>query len=246
MDQTGLFQFGTAILVTVAALEVLLYFWNRRRAAERARQEGPEHDLESGRRLLGLAEARRSRGDLEAAVRICERARSVLSEARRRAVQCGDEATGELARSELVRCEVFLEDSERGLRESQRGAGEGASRAEAQRLALIESLINDAESLGIDAEEAFAAGNFIEARDLYMTVKAKLGEARQVAREAGNRSIVKFIDGELWQVQHKLARANAWVLDGRPVFETPRLGQVKGVISPYFRREDGSFAPRPR
>jgi hypothetical protein len=247
MAPTSLFQAGTAVLVLVALLQFMLYLWNRSRALEEARREGPLHDLESGRRLLRLAEGRRARGSYEAAVRICERARAVLSEARRRAGESGDRKTAALAGPELARCAAIADDSVRRLRGNGSKAGRPADgRLAAQRLVHIDMLLDEAESLGIDAEEAFAAGNFIDARDRYITIKAKLDEARRAAVETGSRAYVRLIDGELGQAQRGLSSANAWVLDGRPVFETPRPGQVRGVISPYFRREDGSRAPRPR
>ncbi len=217
------FQLGTAVLVLVALLEVLLYLWNRQRALEEARREGALHDLESGRRLLGFAEGRRARGNHEAAVRICERARVVLSEARRRADASGDGKTAALVGPELARCAAIADDSVRRLREEERNAQKSPDgRPEARRLLHIEMLLDEAESLGIEAEEAFAAGNFIDARDRYMTIKAKLAEARRAAVEAGSRSYARLIDGELGQVQRGLSSANAWVLDGRQVFENQR------------------------
>ncbi len=247
MALTSPFQVGTVILVLVAVLEALLYLRNRQRAIDEARREGALHDLESGRRLLGMAKGRAARGNHEAAVRICGRARMILSEARRRAIDTGDRKTEALVRAELARCTVTTENSLRRFREGQkqlRRAPDG--RLDARRLVHIEMLLEEAEGLSLSAGKSFAAGNFIDARDLYTSIRSRLSEARRAAVEAGSLSYVKLIDTGLAEAQRGLASTNAWVLDGRPVLETQRRQQVKGVISPYFKREDGSFEPRPR
>ena len=240
-------QAGTAILVLVAVLEALLYLWNRQRGVQESRREGALHDLESGRRLTGIAERRFSRGGYEAAARICERARAVLMEARRRAAEGDDRETDADARAELARCAVIMEKSVRRIQDGGNGPRKAPDGGQAtRRLVDVEMLLDECEGMTINAEEAFAAGNIAEARDLYRAARSRLNEARRAAVEAGNRSYVKLIESKLSQVQRALSSANARLLDGRPVLEAPRHGQVKGIISPYFRREDGSFEPRPR
>jgi len=241
------FQLGTAVLILVAVLEALLYFRNRHRGASGAEEDEAVHDLGSGRRLVSLAEGRSAAGNDEAALRICDSARVILAESRRRAAGAGDRRTGSLADRELARCFAISERSRRRLSEGRRRRPRVAdARPDAGRLRSIEARLDEVERLSISAEEAFAAGNFIDARNLYSRVRERLSEARRSAMQAGSRSYVKLIDGELERAQRGLASSNAWVLDGRPVFGDRGRSQVKGVISPYFRREDGSFKPRPR
>jgi hypothetical protein len=247
MALPSLSQAGTAILVLVVILEAYLYFRGRRRAIGESRREDLLHELESGRQLIDLAEVRYSEGGHEAAVRICERARMILGEARRRAAGAGERDTGELVRSELVRCDVIIDNSLRRFREDgrrRRAAPDG--RLDAGRLVHIEILLDEAERLGATAEDAFAAGSFAGARDLYTKMRSKLDEARRAAAVAGSRSYVRLLDAGLERARQGMASSTAWALDGRPASGTPRAHQVKGVISPGFRREDGTFEPRPR
>jgi hypothetical protein len=241
------FQLGTAVLVLVAVLEALVYFWNRHNGAAGAEEEGAVHDLGAGRRLLSLAGGRAAAGNDEAALRICDRARVILAESRRRAVGAGDRRVRALADRELARCTAIRERSRARYLEGQKRRPRAAdARLDDGRLQSIEARLDEVERLSISAEEAFAAGNFIDARNLYSRVRERLSEARRSAMQAGSRSYVKLIDAGLERAQRGLASSNAWVLDGRPVFGGGGRSQVKGVISPYFRREDGSFRPRPR
>jgi hypothetical protein len=247
MALVSLYQAGTAVLVVVAILEALFYVWNRKRAREEARREGALHDLEAGQRLLRVAEKRHLRGGYEASVRIAERARTILMEARRRAVETGDADTEADVRAVLERCAVLMEKSAAGFREAGKAPErKPESRPAPRRFSRLEKLLDECESLGRKADEAHASGDFAGALEQYRTVRSRLNEARRAAVEAGSMSYVKLIEKEMARVQRGITSANAWVLDGRPVFETPRRGEVKGVISPTFRREDGSHEPRPR
>jgi hypothetical protein len=241
------FQLGTAVLVLVAVLEALVYFWNRHRGTAGAGEEAAVHDLAAGRRLVVLAGSRAAAGNHPAAGRICERARVILSEVHRRAAENGDRKVESLAKSELARCAAIAERSLRLSREGERGRPRAPDgRRDDRRLESIEARLDGAARLSISAEEAFAAGNFILARDKYRELRERLSEARRSAMQAGSRTYVKRIDGELERAQRGLASSNAWVLDGRPFSGAGAKSQAKGVISPYFKREDGSIKPRPR
>lgn len=241
------FQLATAILVLVAVLQAILYFRNRNRGPAGSPLEGARHDLEAGRRLLGLAECRAAAGNYEAAMRIADRSRVILALAHRRAADAGDPKMEALVDADAVRCVALYERSRRRLRAGKKARPRVADgRLDPRRLALVEALLDEAEQLFISAEEAFASGNFIEARDRYRSVRSRLNAARRTAVQAGSHNHVRLIDADLERARMGLASSNAWVLDGRPVLEAPGAQQVKGVISPYFKREDGSFEPRPR
>jgi hypothetical protein len=243
----SLFQIGTTVLVVVAVLEALVYLWNRAKERSESMRGRVRHDLDAGRRLIGLAEERVAAKNDEAALRICDRARVILSEVRRRAAESGDGRLESSAKNELARCAAITEHSMRRFKEGRDRRHRAADgRLDAGRLEFLERMLDEVETVLVAAEEAFAAGNFIDARDIYRSVRARLDEARRMAVQAGSRSYVKLIDEELARAQRGLASSNAWVLDGRPVIGGGGRNQVKGVIAPNFKREDGSFEPRPR
>lgn len=244
MQESTLVLFGAALLLMeMAAVRLMRDRTLERRAAA---VRTASLSLFLARRLHSMATRSSATGSENAGLMLCLMARRPLKEGSDALARVGDDCQSILMDLERGRNAELHHLCARGLRYWQ---GVLSSRNtclwRSLQAARLNLWLEEAEGLFSQAAGQFDARRYLAARETYCSARTKYMNAFRVATLFGRVEFLPAIREGLEACRRARSACNEWIVDDGFAPEVPRRLYVKGRISPYFRREDGTSAPRP-
>lgn len=266
-------QGSTLVLIAASLALLLLAIVGRSAGRSRRRRDARRRALlaQAGRalffsrRLNSLAARWAATGYEGAALLICGMTGPMLPEGWKRRVEMEDADLGaEIDRERALNAGLALHCRKRISKHEWPIPPNWPEIRRAFRVPYLRCLLETAEADRRSGDGMFALGDPVKARGMYLSTRAKLNEAWNVAKEAKSRFYSDLALSRLVDLQEGLDACDSWILNDYTFSMTDtglslvlerrsRTGRrcalgtiyVKGIISPYFRREDGTAAPHP-